>query len=117
MKKLLVSLFLLGSFSTVSFAMNPSKVEYDTPVTLQGTIQKENGYPMLLLTKPISTVLGADSDGTYNPVERAQKIQIVWTKEKLPLGCVEVKGQLFGAHTAHHKTDVLIELESYKKCK
>lgn len=117
MKKLLIPIFLLSSFNTSAFAVNPNKVEYDTPVTLQGIIQKENGYPMLVLPKPISTVLGSDSDGMYQPVDKVQKIQIVWTKEKLPVGCVEVQGELFGAHTVHHKTDVLIELKTYKRCK
>lgn len=117
MKKIILTSALFVAFINVSFAVNPPKVEYDTPVTLQGEIKKENGYPMLYLPKPISTVLGADSDGMYNPVERVQKIQIVWTKDKLPTGCVTVKGELFGAHTNHHKTDVLIELTSYQKCK
>lgn len=120
MKKSVISLILCSSFIAPSFAStfsNPKKVEYDTLVTLQGTIKKENGYPMLYLPSPISTVLGSDDEGLYQPVDKAQKIQIVWAKEKLPTGCVQAKGQLFGAHTMHHKTDVLIELQSYKKCK
>ena len=116
MKKSLIALSILTSTS-IAMASSIVKVEYDKPVTLQGNIKKENGYPMLYLSKPISTVLGSDSDGMYNPVDNVNKIQIVWTKEKLPTGCVTVKGELFGAHTAHHQTDVLIDLKSYSKCK
>lgn len=116
MKRLLASLVIL-TMSNLSMAAGLDKVEYDKPVTLKGNIQKENGYPMLYLSKPISTVLGEDSDGMYDAVDNVTKIQIVWFKEKLPTGCVIVKGELFGAHTMHHKTDVLIDLKSYSKCK
>ncbi|MDO9837443.1 DUF4431 domain-containing protein [Glaesserella parasuis] len=107
----------LSSFSPIILAKNPVSVEYDTKVILEGTVKKESGYPMLYLPSPITAVANPESEGLYSTVKGAQKLQIVWLGDKLPTGCIIASGVLFGAHTIHHKTDVLIELESFKKCK
>jgi len=114
-KVLLTAVSLLVSAGYVS-AANPSSVNYDTPVTLEGTLKVEKGYPMLYLPAPITAVARAGSDGIYATFNGAKKLQVVWVGEKLPAGCMLATGSLFGAHTAAHKTDVLIQLESYKPC-
>ncbi|MFP4731366.1 hypothetical protein [Pasteurella multocida] len=113
--KVLLAVSLLISASCVS-AANPSSVNYDTSVTLEGTLKVEKGYPMLYLPAPITAVAGADSDGLYDTFKGAKKLQVVWVGNKLPTGCILATGSLFGAHTVDHKTDVLIQLASYKPC-
>lgn len=115
LKVLLTAVSLLVSASYVS-AANPSSVDYDTPITLEGTLKVEKGYPMLYLPAPITAVAGANSDGLYDTFSGAKKLQVVWVGEKLPIGCMLATGSLFGAHTVDHKTDVLIQLKSYKSC-
>ncbi|MGR3808212.1 DUF4431 domain-containing protein [Pasteurella testudinis] len=119
MKKATIAIILstaLFGLSSVAQAENPIQVDYSTPLTLEGNIKKENGYPMLYLDAPgINVRKGGDS--YYSDIDGVRKLQIVWSGEKLPVGCVFAEGTLFGAETAHHKTDVLIELNAYKLCK
>ncbi|MDH3001330.1 hypothetical protein A1D23_12460 [Chelonobacter oris] len=113
---LFIALSVFGFSINAAMAENPSTVNYDTPVPLEGTVKKENGYPMLYLPSPI-TAVAKPEDVLYSTYSGAKKLQIVWSGKKLPIGCIKANGQLFGAHTAHHKTDVLLELSSYEPCK
>lgn len=113
--KVLLAVSLLIS-ANYALAANPSSVNYDTSVTLEGTLKVEKGYPMLYLPAPITAVAGANSDGLYDTFNGAKKLQVVWLGNKLPTGCILATGSLFGAHTVDHKTDVLIQLKSYKSC-
>ncbi|MGV6989239.1 DUF4431 domain-containing protein [Testudinibacter sp. P80/BLE/0925] len=116
MKKItVVFATLLCGFSVFSLADNPTQVNYSTPLTLQGNIKKENGYPMLHLAAPGINLRGGE-ESFYPNIDGVRKLQIVWSGKKLPVGCVFAEGTLFGAETAHHKTDVLIELKTYKPC-
>lgn len=77
LKVLLTAVSLLVSASYVS-AANPSSVNYDTSVTLEGTLKIEKGYPMLYLSASITAVAGADSDGLYDTFNGAKPSSLGW---------------------------------------
>jgi len=70
---------------------------------------------ILVLANPVC-VSGRDSLGN-GPVKAVRNIQLVVPApllESIRPGPVQVTGKLFGAHTAHHRTKVLLDVISYK---
>ncbi|MDP8185342.1 hypothetical protein [Phocoenobacter skyensis] len=115
--KLFVIAGVLSMVSNVGFTKNPTAINYNTDVTLKGYITKTAGYPTLNLKEGITAIATPDNV-LYGTEKNVKRMQIAWSKgTKLPTGCVIATGQLYGAHTAHHKTSTLIDLKSYKKCK
>lgn len=116
MKKVLMLTVL--SFSLGMCTLVEAKTyNYNEPVTLTGTIKLENDYPFLYLKEGIN-VNKADFYDAAKNVKRMQVININRKPgEKTPLGCQVVHGSLFGWETAHHQTPVLIQAESFERCK
>lgn len=89
-------------FGPPNFGENP---ESDT---------KENSW-ILLLDNPINIRAKTETDAILGPsIKDVQRLQLVLpTPHKELIGKeVIVKGTLFHAHTGHHHTDVLIDVQS-----
>ncbi|KGQ41231.1 DUF4431 domain-containing protein [Gallibacterium anatis] len=120
MKKVLFT--MLGiSLLGLSYTAQAKTYVYDKDdVALQGIIKIEKNYPYLYLKQGID-VVPAPNDDLYNPARNVKRMQVVNVNagpgDKTPTGCQIVKGSLFGAHTAHHKTPVLVWAKSFEKCK
>ena len=70
---------------------------------------------ILTLDKPINVRGRKDPDPGLAPsVENVDKLQLVLSKTATELvgKKVKIKGTLFHAHTGHHHTDVLLEVET-----
>lgn len=96
------------------------------PVRLEGRLVARN-YPdangkreralVLLLSKPIDV----PADDLGGPAHGVREIQLVLPMEVFPkkkgyLGKrIVVEGKLFYAHTAHHHTEVLMDVKKVKK--
>lgn len=69
---------------------------------------------ILLLAKPICVVGGVDK--TYPSTSNESEVTLVPTRNqnlaKYRNKTVEVSGTLFGAHTGHHRTPVLIDMDT-----
>jgi hypothetical protein len=104
---------------------------YNEPVEIEGVLKSGTGhheaqgdftYTYLVLDKGVCVDApkdGGDDDfgntGTENPVERIQ-IGGEASQQVLPIGeRVMVKGTLFGAHTAWHVEEVLIDAPSVER--
>lgn len=96
------SLIIKTFFGSPNFGENPE------------TDSKENSW-ILSLTTPISVCAKTEGDPILSPsVENVRELQLVLPKPHKELigKNIIVKGTLFHAHTGHHHTDVLMEVES-----
>jgi hypothetical protein len=93
----------------------------EKPVELSGTVAKDKGYDAndkrenyyyLKLAQPIS-VAADEIDRQKDGVARMQMVFLADIDGKQYFGKrVSIKGKLFHGHTAHHHTDVLIQIEN-----
>ncbi|AEC16362.1 hypothetical protein P375_05770 [Gallibacterium genomosp. 2] len=116
MNKILVTALSISLLGLSGFAQAKT-YDYNTPIELKGVIKLENDYPMLYLKQGIDV----NKKDFYDSAKNVKKMQVVNINrkpgEKTPTGCQIVTGTLFGWETAHHKTPVLIQAESFEKCK
>lgn len=112
-------------FSLTASVVSAQTVQDNTPVTLKGTLHsktfpaldeyhKAATVPVFKLTSPIDF-----NDTDFGESQRnVKEMQTYSSGQKLPKsGCIVANGTLFSAHTAHHKTPVLFEIQSFKPCK
>ncbi|MDA3977685.1 DUF4431 domain-containing protein [Gallibacterium sp. AGMB14963] len=121
MKKTLFTILGISLLGLTYSAQAAKPYVYDVDkITLKGIIKIENDYAYMYLDKSIDVIPQAGDD-LYKPAKNVKRMQVVNVNrkpgEKTPTGCQIVKGSLFGAHTAHHKTPVLVWAESFEKCK
>lgn len=122
MRKSFLLLSILGITSNGIYAINQAEYTYYTDVQLQGTkksVKYENDYfPVLFLAKGIKVIDPEFDSAEFNITEdNVKEIQIA-SHEKVPNGCVIIKGKLYHAgENPTHKTKVIIVAESIKLCK
>ncbi len=96
---------------------------YEGEISISGTLQRatstdandrEETYWVVQLPAP-ACVAASSTDPDLNPaIDRVDRIQLVLSAEDYrryrPLlgQCITARGALFGAHTAHHHTPVLL---------
>jgi hypothetical protein len=120
--------YLLIGASPVLACDAPTKLIYNKPVEISGTLKEGKGqhdaqgefdYTYVALDAPVCVASETEGDEFNEPTEKPiDRIQIAGEEagKDLPLGKrVKVSGTLFGAHTMWHVEPVLIDAADIKQ--
>lgn len=127
MKKLLITSMMLS----VAIATNAKVISDEDTAEFKGTVKMVTAYgppgfgenpktdskftyPLLTLNKKFDF---KDTEGFGGDQNNVSSMQVLWSGGDFPKkGCVIVKGTPMGAQTGSHKTNVVLDAESFKKC-
>ena len=127
-------LLLLLGFGTTSMAAEPCLTYEPSVVMLSGTVavkvfpgppnfeSVENGdrAERTFVLQLVHSICISGRDSLNNgPVGNIREIQLVLpstsTSQFVPLAQIRVKGKLFGRHSGHHKTSVIMEVLDFEQ--